>query len=172
MDWEDAMNGFVEEMTRLGTEIGDSTRERARATTRRAQDVQASLLKANADRQMQARLQKKRDNECARARQRGANCLRKEVQRMRTETHRMLDATSTALKNSLVQFVNTNRSSVSGIRAQVQGSLNRLKAELREAARCFRAGLGQAAKPSEKTESPERDDDKRGSGKRGMRSKH
>ena len=157
MNREAAMNGFVQEMTRLGTEIGESTRERAQSTARRAQDVQSSLMKATAERQ-------KREQDNARARQRDAECLRKEVQRMRTETHRMLEATNTALKNSLVQFVHANRSSV-------WGSLNRLKAELREAARCFRAGLAQSAKPFDKARTPDHDEDKRGSGKRGMRSK-
>ncbi len=129
------MSGFAQDMMRLADQIRESSRERAGwldgflsdardrgnarrlDAPRRAQEMKSFLQKTRTERQLRER---------------------QEHQRLRDFTRARL-VESNARKDSLVQFVKTNRS-------QVQASLDRLRTEFREGARAFRAGLGQVAR--------------------------
>ncbi len=182
------MRGLVQEMTRLGGEVGGSTRDRTRTASRRAQEVKSFLQSTRTERRIQARQQQRRLKDFHHATRQEVDRMRREVEHMRRETRRLLDAMGDALKDSLVQFVRTNRSSVSVLRAQTQRALDRLRTDFRGAARTFRDGLGRDSKPTSKgfpedkkaasatmlpmaTGFSERAEDKKGLGKRGVRSK-
>ncbi len=118
------MTGFAQDMVRLAGQIRESSRERVRCAPLRAQEMRSFLRKTRTERQLRER---------------------QEHQRLKDFTHARL-VESNALKDSLVQFVKANRSAVSGLRAQAQGSLDRLRTEFREGARAFWAGLGHASR--------------------------
>ena len=139
------MTGFEQDMTRLAGEIRDSHRERTRNDARRAPEMKAFLQKTRTERQLREQQEHQRLKDFTRARMRE----------------------SAALKDALVQFVNTNRS-------QVHGMLGRLRTDFQAGARAFWAGLGHAsmtpsmAFPADNKAATE---DKRALGKRGMRTK-